>query len=102
MLSDLMLRCRFLIPFCIFPKRYLAQKCSAEELKKNMEDVAEHLLMVVQVWGLCRRRSDENMKAEDARDLLAQVDEKYLHRNLSAIADDILYNDSVKIHNTGL
>ena len=77
-------------------KRYLAHKDSAEELRKNMEDVAEHLLMVIQVWGLCRKRSEERLKAEHARNLLVQVDDKYLHRNLLDVADDILVNNSIK------
>ena len=67
-----------------------------------MEEVAKHLLMVIQIWGPFRfvsilsvnglnyiqkiidthyrRRSTEWITAEKARTLLENVDGKYLHR----------------------
>jgi len=79
-------------------KRYLAQKCSGEELSKTMEEVGEHLMMVIQIWGPYRRRSAERLKAEQARDLLVMVDNKYLHGNMGVIADEILDKDILRIY----
>jgi len=79
-------------------KRYLAQKCSGEDLSKTMEEVGEHLMMVIQIWGPYRKRSAERLKAEQARDLLVMVDNKYLHGNMGVIADEILDKDILRIY----
>ena len=83
-------------------KRYLAKKCSGEELNKTMEEVAQHLLMVIQIWGPYRQRSAERLKAEHARTLLEMVDNKYLHRNLEERADEVLENGILKIYNANV
>ena len=83
-------------------KRYLAKKCSGEELNKTMEEVAQHLLMVIQIWGPYRQRSAERLKAEHARTLLEMVDDKYLHRNLEERADEVLENGILKIYNANV
>ena len=55
-------------------KRYLAKKCSSQDLNKTMEEVAQHLLLVVQIWGRYRKRSTESFTAEKAKDFLEMVD----------------------------
>ena len=79
-------------------KKYLAQKCSGEDLSKTMEEVGEHLMMVIQIWGPYRKRSAERLKAEQARDLLVMVDNMYLHGNIGVIAEEILDKDILKIY----
>ena len=46
-----------------------------------MEEVESHLMMTVKIWGDYRTRSEERLEAEAARELLAQIDRDYLHRN---------------------
>ena len=40
-------------------KKYIRQLCSEEELIEDMEEVAEHLLMVIKIWGPYRPGSEE-------------------------------------------
>ncbi|QQP38228.1 Protein msta_ isoform Alike [Caligus rogercresseyi] len=54
----------------------------------RMEEVADHLLLVINVWGKFRLRSDEQKVAGCARRLLERVDESYLHRNYAMRLDD--------------
>ena len=63
-----------------------------------MEEVARHLLVVIQIWGPFRRRSSEWMVAEKARTLLENVDEKYLHRNLGWQAEAVLQDKILKCY----
>lgn len=77
-------------------ERYLEKRISEEELIKTMEEVANHLLLVIQIWGPFRQRSSERLAAEKAKSLLETVDAKYLHRNVGEEAADILENNSLK------
>ncbi|CAB4062320.1 SMYD [Lepeophtheirus salmonis] len=54
----------------------------------RMEEVAEHLLVVISVWDKYRKRSDEQKVAENARKLLEKVDNSYLHRNYALKLDE--------------
>ena len=71
-------------------ERCVQQLISGAELAAAMEEVARHLLAVIQIWGPFRRRSAEWIVAEKARTLLQTVDEKYLHRDLRWEAESVL------------
>ena len=58
-----------------------------------MEDVAEHLLTVIQIWGPYRKASTERLRAENARAVLEMVDNMYLHKKLKAQADHVFEKD---------
>ena len=79
-------------------KRYMEKKCSSQDLIKTMEEVAQHLLLVVQIWGPYRKRSTERLTAEKAKDFLEMVDEKYLHRHLGETADEVSLDNKLKIY----
>ena len=79
-------------------KRYMEKKCSSQDLNKTMEEVAQHLLLVIQIWGPYRKRSTERLTAEKAKDFLEMVDEKYLHRSLGETADEVLLDNKLKIY----
>ena len=78
--------------------KYVQKQITGEELVSNMEEVARHLLVVIQIWGPFRRRSSEWMVAEKARTLLENVDEKYLHRNLGWQAEAVLQDKILKCY----
>jgi len=81
------------------PLYWLArEKISEEDVFKTMEEVAHHLLLVIQVWGPFRCGSDERLAAEKARRLLHTVDTEYLHRDLGQQADNVLNNNSLEIY----
>ena len=63
-----------------------------------MEEVAQHLLLVVQIWGPYRKRSSERRTAEKSEDFLEMVDEKYLHRNLGETAEEVLLDIKLKVY----
>ena len=50
-------------------------------LISGMEEVAEHLDFVINVWGRYRDKSEERKEAELARTLINKIDKDYLHRN---------------------
>jgi len=79
-------------------EKYLQKTISEEELTRTMEEVANHLLLVIQIWGPFRHRSSERLTAEKASSLLKTVDTKYLHKNLGKIAADVLYNNCLKTY----
>jgi len=83
-------------------KRFMAKKYSSEEMVKSMEEVAQHILMTIQIWGPYRRKSAERLKAEQARKLLEKIDSQYLHRNLGEMADEVLENDVLKIYTSNV
>ena len=58
--------------------RYKQQKCCADELSKTMEEIAQHLMMVIKIWGPCKTLSPEKIKANNAMDLLEMVEDMYL------------------------
>ena len=66
-------------------KRYAAKQCSEKELHDTMEQIAEHLLVVIQIWGPYRLGSGERLKAENARNLLEMVNDMYLHHKYEQI-----------------
>jgi len=76
--------------YLLAKKRYVAGEIKLAELQEVMEEVARHLLIVIEIWGPYRRRSSERLKAEGARALLETVDSKYLHRSLVDKADAVL------------
>ena len=77
-------------------EKFLQKQITREELISRMEEVARHLLIVIQIWGPFRRRSTEWMIAEKARTLLGNVDEKYLHKDLISQAEDVLQRRALK------
>ena len=79
-------------------KQYIEKKCSSEDLSKTMEEVAQHLLLVIQILGPYRKRSSERLMAEKARDFLEMVDIKYLHKYLGETADEVLIDNHLKIY----
>jgi len=79
-------------------EKYLQKTISEEELTRTMEEVANHLLLVIQIWGPFRHRSSERLTAEKASSLLETVDTKYLHKNLGKIAADVLYNNCLNTY----
>jgi len=79
-------------------KRYLEKKSSSQDLTNTMEEVAQQLLLVIQIWGPYRRRSQERIAAEKAKEFLEMVDEKYLHRHLGDTADEVLVENKLKIY----
>ena len=82
------------------PLYWLArEKTPDTDVVKTMEEVAHHLLLVIQVWGPFRCGSDERMAAEKARRLLHSVDTQYLHRDLGQQADNVLNNNSLETYN---
>merc|ERR1712142_538614 len=79
-------------------KQYLEKKCSSQDLSKTMEEVAQHLLLVIQIWGPYRRRSQERLIAEKAKEFLEMVDEKYLHKHMGDTADEVLVDNKLKVY----
>jgi len=71
-------------------EKYQGKRIEAEELKRLMEEVAEHLLIVIKIWGPFRKKSSERLTAERAKRMLVIVDEKYLNKNLCEIANEVL------------
>ena len=82
--------------FSTTKENFLQKEITGEELVRRMEEVANHLLIVIQIWGPFRRRSSEWIVAEKARTLLEKVDEKYLHRDLGCQAEDVLQRRELK------
>ena len=78
--------------------RFVQRQITSEELVSTMEEVASHLLMVIQIWGPFRRRSSEWVIAEKARTLLETVDQKYLHRNLGWEAEAVIRDKQLKTY----
>ena len=78
--------------------QYIQRQITGDELVANMEEVARHLLIVIQIWGPFRRRSSEWVIAEKARSLLENVDEKYLHRKLGWMAETVLQDKLLKCY----
>ena len=76
--------------YLLAKKKYVAGETSLAALQETMEEVAGHLLIIIEIWGPYRRRSSERLKAEEARVLLETVDSKYLHRQLGGRADAVL------------
>ena len=74
----------------LMAKKYVAGETSLAALQETMEEVAGHLLIIIEIWGPYRRRSSERLKADEARVLLETVDSKYLHRQLGGRADAVL------------
>jgi len=81
--------------YLLAKKRYVAGEIVLSQLMDTMEEVAKHLLLIIEIWGPYRRRSSERLKAEEARSLLEIVDTKYLHRQLVSSADAVLEEDSL-------
>ena len=79
--------------------KFVQKLISSSQLMSQMEEVARHLLIVIQIWGPYRRRSSEWMTAEKARTLLEIVDDKYLHRNLRLEAEEVLREKKLKTYN---
>ena len=67
-------------------RRYISQKCGEDELSKNMEEIAQHLLMITKIWEHCKKLSPEKIKAENAKDLLEMVEKMYLQKKHVDIA----------------
>ena len=63
-------------------KRYISKKCSLEELNQTMEEIAQHLMLVIQIWGPYCNKSRERLKAENAMAMLEMVNNLYLHKNI--------------------
>ena len=80
-------------------KRYLSNKCSKEELYKMMEDVVEHLLTVIQIWGPYRKASTERLTAENARADLEVVDNRY-HNVVKSLYFGKTWNSTGLFHKT--
>lgn len=81
--------------YLLAKKRYVLGEFSLTQLQETMEEVAKHLLIIIQIWGPYRKRSSERLKAEEARKLLETVDMKYLHKQLTYEADSVLEEDSL-------
>jgi len=79
-------------------KRYVEKKCSSADLMKTMEEVAQHLMLVIQIWGPFRKRSSERLTAEKAKEFLEMIDDKYLHKYLGETADEVLIQNNLKIY----
>lgn len=60
------------------------------DLNEIMCEVAEHLLMVINIWGPYRKNSTEQKKAAEAMEFLGKVDEDYLHKHLVTKAEKLL------------
>jgi len=76
-------------------RKYVAMTIKRDQLNTNMEDVADHLLKVVEIWGPYRRRSSERLMAEEARGLLDTIHEKYIQTHHLATANRILHPTSL-------
>jgi len=66
------------------------RKYTGEDLYQAMCEVAEHLLVVLNIWGPYRRNSSEQKKAMEALEFLGKVDEAYLKKHLVTKAEKLL------------
>jgi len=60
------------------------------DLNEVMCEVAEHLLMVINIWGPCGKTSLEQERAGEALEFLGKVDDAHLHQNLVTKAGNLL------------
>ena len=81
-------------------EKYQDNKITTTELKEVMEEVAEHLLLVIQIWGPFKKNSTERIIAEKARNLLKKVDVEYLQKELVQEADEVLQKGKLKSFNS--
>merc|ERR1712154_555705 len=60
--------------------RFLRNNC-IDELHQTMAEVAEHLAIVIDIWGTFRKTSEEKLIADNANALLEVVGFKYMLKN---------------------
>lgn len=60
------------------------------DLNQVMCQVAEHLLMVINIWGPYVKDSLEQSRAAEALELLGKVDDAHLHQHLVTKAEQLL------------
>jgi len=63
--------------FWLNKKKFVAQKISGSEFDLKMQFSAEILQKVVRIWGNYRKRSTENIQAENARKIIKFINDKY-------------------------